>query len=126
MLKYLLLGLGGGIGTILRYLVYTVKWSDRTPFDLLTATLIVNLLGSLLIGFAWGIFGTTADERVRQFLFIGIFGGFTTFSTFAFENFQLIKTNQIAHTIIYITLSCVGGVLLVWLGHSLGKLILRA
>ena len=80
-MKFLYLALGGGIGAILRYLVsiFSIKYM---VWGLPMGTLIVNLVGSFLIGFAFVFLGReNIALNLKIFLFIGIFGSFTTFST---------------------------------------------
>jgi len=124
-MKFFLIALGGATGTLLRYLFYLPKYNSEIVKDLPISTLLVNLIGSLLIGVFWGLLGNNPDERIRHFLFIGLFGGFTTFSTFAFENFSMIKTGNILNSILYTTISCVFGIILVWIGFAAGKYLTR-
>lgn len=96
MHKLLIIGVGGFIGAVLRYLLsgYVQKWSDTVDFPY--GTLVVNLVGCLLIGMF-----TRMDElrsvltpEVRLFLFIGILGAFTTFSTFGNETINLLNDKR--------------------------------
>jgi CrcB protein len=125
MLRLLLVGLGGGFGSILRYgtggLVH--RWAGQALFP--WGTLVVNVLGCLLIGFL----GSLSEARgvltgeARLFLFIGILGGFTTFSTFGYETFQLIRDGQISWAAAN-ALSQLGlGLAAVWAGDVLGRLL---
>jgi len=125
MIKLAYLALGGATGTILRY------WISGLPYKFYNGvfpwgTLIVNLAGSLLIGFFWGL--TDRDNistNMRSFLFIGLFGSFTTFSTFAFESLNLIRDGNIKFALINITASNVFGILLVFAGFILSKMVLN-
>lgn len=91
MYKILLLLAGGGIGTVARYLVsdYTHKYYlGNFPLG----TLAVNMLGSFIIGILWGLFDTeNMSHGLRAFLFIGILGGFTTFSSYALDSYTMFK-----------------------------------
>lgn len=120
-MKYLLLGLGGALGTIIRYFISTLNQSINSPIPF--GTLTVNLLGSFLIGVSWGYFGNGAHHHIKHFLFIGFFGGFTTFSTFAFENYDLVKNGSFPHALFYISISCILGITLAWIGITLGKFL---
>lgn len=120
----LLIGLGGGIGSIGRYLtaLYVQKYYAGI-FPL--ATLIINVSGSFLIGILFGCMEryqwTTPDLK---FLFIiGFCGGYTTFSAFAMENVNLMQTNHTAVAFAYIGLSVMLGLAATWAGLSLVKVI---
>ncbi len=120
----LLVGIGGGIGSILRYLCQ--KWIYQLyPYSFPWGTFLVNIAGCFLIGvfFAasekvtfisgeWGLFFTT-----------GICGGYTTFSTFGFENMNLIRTGDISYALLYTVGSVVLGILAVFAGVALIKLL---
>ncbi len=93
-MKLLFIGLGGALGAVSRYLlsgwVYKVL---GTGFP--WGTLAVNSLGSFLMGVLWGVFDVcVVPQNTRVFLLVGCLGAFTTFSTFSFENFQLIRDGQ--------------------------------
>jgi CrcB protein len=125
MLKYVYLVLGGASGTVLRY------WVSGLPHKIYDGifpwgTLVVNLTGSLLIGFAWGLLGRESiSVNVRTFLFIGVFGSFTTFSTFTFESLNLIRDGNIKFALINMLVSNIFGVLLVFAGYVLSKMLLN-
>lgn len=122
-MKFLYLALGGSIGAILRYLVtlFSVRYMAG-GFPL--GTLIVNLLGSFLIGFAFVFFGREQIAlNFKIFLFIGIFGSFTTFSTLMFESLDLFKSGAIKMAFLYVGISNIAGLLLVYLGFQLAQLI---
>jgi len=90
MKKILLVFLGGGTGSVLRYLVSHGRFSLVQGFPL--ATLCVNILGSFLIGFlsAW-VARTILTNDLRLLLVVGLCGGFTTFSTFSNEGLQRFR-----------------------------------
>ena len=95
MTKILLLAAGGAVGTLLRYslsgLTYRL-FNGVFPWG----TLFVNLAGSFAIGLLWGFFDIeNLSSNIRNFIFIGILGGFTTFSTFALENFSMFRYGQV-------------------------------
>jgi len=125
MLKQLLLiGTGGFIGSVARYLVSRLN----TRIDWLSipiGTLTVNVLGSLLIGFLIGISEKSPILTVewRMFLMVGLCGGFTTFSSFSGENLVLMKNGQILPLLLYTGLSIFLGFVAVYLGYISTKLM---
>jgi len=119
MKSFLLVFLGGGLGSGLRYLVSIAmnQYSKVLPFG----TFTVNILGCLLIGL---ILGYTQKENTltsNQTLLLatGFCGGFTTFSAFANENLELIKNGEILNFSIYTIGSILVGVLAVFIGFYL-------
>ena len=94
MIKVFLLIIGGAIGSALRFGVST--WVQRSmlysfPFGILS----VNVIGSFLIGFCWSIAEAyNFSINTRAFLFTGLFGGFTTFSSFALDTMVLMRTGE--------------------------------
>ncbi len=86
-------------------------------------TLAVNLVGCLLIGFLAGLaeFRGLFSPEIRMFLLIGVLGGFTTFSTFGYETYQLLRDGQMHFAITNICMSVVLGILGVGAGFALAK-----
>lgn len=125
MLKQLLLiGTGGFIGSVARYLISRLN----TRVDWLSipiGTLTVNVLGSLLIGFLIGISEKSPILTVewRMFLMVGLCGGFTTFSSFTGENLVLLKNGQILPLLLYTGLSIFLGFIAVYLGYISTRLL---
>ena len=87
-------------------------------------TFVVNILGCFAIGLLYGLFerGNLMNTQLRMFLTVGLCGGFTTFSTFMNENFQLIKADNMFYLSLYAGLSLAGGLLMVYLGPSIIRL----
>ncbi|GGH05099.1 putative fluoride ion transporter CrcB [Parapedobacter pyrenivorans] len=118
MIKQLILvGIGGGLGSMLRFLV-SVSTSRFVHGTFPLSTLLVNLSGCFLIGVLVGIFSQPphVGNNMRFLLITGFCGGYTTFSTFAHENLLLIENQQIPLAIGYTLLSVVLGIALVWAG----------
>jgi len=119
-----IIGIGGAVGSILRYTTgqYIAK---QFPHAIPTGTLLVNIIGCLLIGFLIGFFDKQQiiNAHLKLLLITGFCGGFTTFSTFAAEIYNLITNNQIPQALLYIGLSVILGLLAVWAGLSISKLI---
>ena len=124
MIKTLLLvGLGGGLGSILRYLSSVlVTRHFNTAFPL--ATFLVNITGCFLIGLLVSLIEkqTWAGDNFKYLFITGFCGGFTTFSAFAHENVGLISNQQTLIAFAYIAASVVIGLLFVWLGMAAGRL----
>ena len=124
MKNLLLVGIGGGIGSIARYLCQ--KWINEVyhhSFPL--ATFLVNVFGCLLIGIIYASAEKTSllTPPLRLLLATGFCGGFTTFSTFAFENMQLLRTGDTGYFLAYALGSLIVGVVAVIAGYSLIKLL---
>jgi CrcB protein len=124
MKQALLVGLGGFIGTIARYLLgsFILQKVPNLKFPLGTFT--INLLGCLIIGILAGLAEKRGDftPDLRLFLFTGICGGFTTFSAFAYEGVFLLRRSETPTALIYAAASVILGFLAVWIGF---KLIVR-
>lgn len=124
MLKSILLvGAGSCIGGIARYLLMLYIKTPSSGFPV--AVLTVNLTGCFLIGLLYGLFLKFFPDNndLLFFLTTGICGGFTTFSTFANESFQLLNTQNLGYLFLYVTCSVIFGIFLVWAGYGLVNLI---
>jgi len=123
MLKnFLIVGLGGGAGSMLRYAVQKIV-SPQNDAAFPTATLIVNISGCFLIGILGGfaIRSLNWNEEMKLLLMTGFCGGFTTFSAFTLEGIGLLKENKTGLFIIYLTASVLGGLLATFIGIRLAK-----
>lgn len=115
--QILLVGLGGAVGSILRFL--TSAFIVRIePFPFPLATFLINILGCFCIGLFANL---VPSNNLRMLLITGFCGGFTTFSTFASETLTLANNNQSAFAFVYVLVSCVIGISAVWLGMYLTK-----
>jgi fluoride exporter len=124
-MKLVLIGIGGAIGAVSRYIVSGLDY--KYSYGIFpVSTLVVNLSGSLIIGFLWGLFEVfSVSSNIRMFIFIGILGGFTTFSSFALENFNLLRDGEGNIVLMNILLSNLFGILLVYAGYTLAKIVIN-
>lgn len=107
MKNILCVALGGAFGSVLRYLISMIPVSNANGFPL--TTLLINILGSFLIGLIAALSGRHAGIPPETLLLLktGICGGFTTFSTFALESSALIQNGKISSALIYIAASII-------------------
>src|SRR5438552_10350952 len=113
----LLAGLGGGAGSIARFLCqkYIYAWYPH-PFPF--GTFIVNISGCFLIGVLYALAekGNLLTPEWRLLLITGFCGGYTTFSSFAYENINLLRNGDVTYFILYSISSLILGILATWLG----------
>jgi fluoride exporter len=124
-LKILVIACGGAMGALLRYFSSTYI-SNRSSATFPYGTLFVNLAGSFIIGALWGI----SEERVisiraREFLFVGVLGAFTTFSTYSLETVNLLRLNEVKLAFANILVSNVSGILFAFTGYLVSKQVLK-
>ena len=124
-MSYLMVFIGAGIGGVLRYLASTWVQKLSGAVTLPLGTAFVNILGCLLIGILAQMAETKAlfTPEVRLLVMVGILGGFTTFSTFGYETFQLLRGGQYLEAILTVVTQVVVGVVCVALGYSLGRFL---
>lgn len=124
MKHLLLVGLGGFIGSVARFLVSKLNLSWHF-LSIPMGTLTVNVLGSFIIGILVGISvkSDLISTDLRLFLMVGFCGGFTTFSSFSSENLMLMQNGQVVTVLIYTALSILLGFLAVYLGYVFTNLL---
>jgi len=127
MTNLLLVGFGGFIGSILRYLTSGFVQQISRSIDFPYGTLFVNVLGCFVIGFLShlgeerGVF----TNQSRLFVFTGLLGGFTTFSAFGNETLNLVRDSQAMNAFANVGTNVILGLFAVWLGRTLSYLIWR-
>lgn len=129
MLSYFLIAIGGALGSVARHWMsgfVTQRFGEGFPLG----TVLVNILGSFLIGF-FATF-TAPDGRMvastplRQFVMVGIFGGFTTFSAFSLQTLDLAREGQWLSAGLNVVVSVICCLVAVWLGHLAAALLSRS
>jgi len=119
------IAIGGALGALARYGVATLAYTiSGGTFPI--GTLVINLSGSFLIGFFFGLFDAVIISSVwRSMITIGFLGAFTTFSTFTLETINLIRESEWRLAVINVLVSNLAGLLLVLLGLYVSKLTIR-
>ena len=118
----LIIGLGGFIGTILRFLLSSsIEKSFATSFPI--GTILVNLIGCFLIGLLSGYFTQNLGDQTQLFFFltIGVLGGFTTFSAIAMDSQVFIENGEYLKMLTYISDQAILGIALCLIGYNLLK-----
>jgi CrcB protein len=116
MKAYLIVGLGGAAGSMLRFGVQRLLNKGQFP----VGTLTVNLIGCLLIGLLWGLLSRgILQEGARNLLMAGFCGGFTTLSAFALEGNGLLQSGRTGAFLLYACATMIGGLLATFAGYKL-------
>ena len=122
-MNLLVVGLGGFVGSILRYLMGLLVMQVSKQGALPWGTVIVNVLGCLLIGLL-GRWFDNADQvpfQLRLFLMVGLLGGFTTFSAFGYETLVLLRDRHLALALTNVLAQLTLGLAAVWAGYQIGS-----
>ena len=121
----LIIFFGGGAGSVTRYLLINY-FNKIIPSSIPYGALLVNLIGSLIIGIIYYFITTKLllNEQLKVFLTIGFLGGFTTFSTFNLDFFKLIESGNLSLAIIYAAITFIGTIAFFYIGYNFAKLII--
>ncbi|WP_026511996.1 MULTISPECIES: fluoride efflux transporter CrcB [unclassified Butyrivibrio] len=121
-MSFLFVALGGALGAVARYAISLIP--VRAGFPVLT--LITNIIGAILIGFIVGITDRKGNVSPNTVLFwkTGVCGGFTTFSTFSLESYQLFENKTYALGGVYVALSVCCCIFGIYLGKKLATVVL--
>jgi CrcB protein len=117
MKQILFVGLGGAVGSVLRYLTHVITMKHyAASFPL--ATFMVNFAGCFIAGMFFGLISqeTSEAQNLKLLLITGFCGGFTTFSAFALENVRLVNSGNTTTAVLYTIASIAAGLLAVWIG----------
>ena len=120
----LVIFLGGGTGATLRYLILEIIY--RTfPSSVGYGTISVNLIGAFLMGALFYFISSKLliNEHIKIFLTIGFLGGFTTFSSFNLDFYNLLEASNYLQAILYVLISLIGTITLFFLGFNLVKFL---
>ena len=120
---WIAVAVGGAIGSVARHavnhLVHAYLLTSRFP----VGTAVINVTGCFVIGLLTGLI---ASNRLafrfywREFVFVGVLGGYTTFSTFGLDTHMLIQTHSSRAALAYVAANMIGGLVAVWLGYAIG------
>lgn len=123
-MKILLIGLAGLVGTLLRYWIAGVvarRYGEAFP----AGTLLVNLLGCFLAGLLFYLLQErfAVNQTLHTIMMVGLLGGFTTFSAYGLQTFTMLRDGAFAPAALYLLLSNAVGLMMVWVGYSLAKVL---
>ena len=122
MKQVLIVFIGGGLGTVMRFLTSKILPYSGKGFP--WSTFSVNMIGCLIIGVVTGYFLRNISENQSEWILfatLGFCGGFTTFSSFANENFLFLRDENYIIMLIYSILSVLSGILMIYLGIMLER-----
>ncbi len=124
MTKYLMVAIGGALGSVLRFWVGTYI-SNRIATRFLAGTFVVNMTACFLIGFVITVLAEKSSWNAnwRYLIPIGFIGGYSTFSTFEYETFRVFQEGDFLIAGLNVILSVVVGFVSVWMGVVTGKMI---
>jgi len=119
----LIVALGGALGSIARYLLGLLNTSIL-PHDLFVSTLCVNVIGSTLIGYLYLLFRhKKSSHHTENFAIVGICGGFTTYSSFMLDNYQLLNSGRVVTCILYFFGTIILSFAFVFIGAYIGHIL---
>ena len=120
LITFSLVALGGAVGSVSRYLLGTWIQSASQSIDFPYGTLTVNLIGCFAIGFLSQLAETRGvfTPEMRGLVFIGVLGGFTTFSSFGNDTLNLFRDGETVNALVNVGANVILGLALVWLGRT--------
>lgn len=120
---WLAIAVGGALGAMARHAVNHMALGQWAPSRFPAGTVIVNLTGCFVIGLLTGLL---VSERIglrshwREFVYVGLLGGYTTFSSFGLETFVLARSGAVGYAALNVAAQVIGGLAAVWVGFQLG------
>jgi CrcB protein len=122
--KYLMIALGGALGSLARFWVGSAI-AGKTTHRFFFGTFIVNLTACVIIGFSitWLTQRTEVNPAWRYLIPVGFVGAYSTFSTFEWETFTALQSEAFLLAAVYVSLSVLLGLVAVWLGAALARLV---
>lgn len=122
-MKYVLVGIAGIIGALLRYLI-GIAFNQWWQYDFPFATFLTNLLGCFILGWLTTFLPRIkcVHPNIKTALGTGLIGSFTTFSTFSVETVNMMMASKWGIALLYVLLSLWGGLLFAWIGLQAGKI----
>jgi CrcB protein len=127
VVRVLLVGLGGFVGSVLRYVLSGLSQGLFQTARFPVGTAVVNLSGCLLIGLLSQLAESQGafTELTRAFVLVGVLGGYTTFSTLSNESLNLFRAGDFLLGLLNVAVQVLGGLCFAWLGRICGELIWR-
>ena len=121
--KFVMVALGGALGSMLRFAIgLAIPYKAGFPY----ATFLVNLLGSVLIGFAYVVIveKTLLGGHYRELLMVGLLGALTTFSTFSMEVVTMMQSQQLNVALVYVVTSLIFCIVAAFIGVAAGRMMM--
>ena len=125
MINFLFVAIGGSVGAVLRYSSHLFFKNFILPNYLFINTMVVNIIGSFLIGYMIMLIGNKniSQDFIKYFLIIGVLGSFTTFSTFSLESIELLINKKLLNAFLYMFFSLSLCLISTFIGLNLNKII---
>jgi len=123
MSAWIAVAIGGALGSLARHGVNHVVQTRWLALRFPIGTAAVNLVGCLVIGLLAGLIASnrlTLGLYWREFIFVGVLGGFTTFSSFGLDTLTLTQSHSGSYAILNVALQVIGGLFAVWAGYAIG------
>lgn len=122
-MTWIAIAIGGAIGSVARHAVNHVVHTRWLLTRFPVGTVVVNLTGCFIVGLLVGLIVSrriVMRQHWREFVFVGLLGGFTTFSTFGLDTFMLSRTHSTGSAVLNVAAQVGGGLVALWVGYRLG------